>query len=75
MLGTGVYRRRRIRRNDIKTPSRRFGDARQAISHLQLGDQVTWARGLVFELLPQVSHVDAYVVRARGIPRPPNFYQ
>ena len=59
--------------------SRRYQDVsdetRQPIAHLQFRHQVARPCRLVFQLLPQVRHVDAHVVGPRGIAGPPYVVQ
>jgi hypothetical protein len=48
-------------------------ETRQAVSHLKFSDEVSWLRGLVFQLLAQVRHVNANVVGALNVAGPPDF--
>lgn len=50
-------------------------DTGEPITDLKLGNQVLRLRGIVLELLTKIGHVDANVVRALDVPRPPDVQQ
>jgi hypothetical protein len=45
----------------------------ETIADSRFGDQQLWVRSVCFELLTQVSHVNAKIVRLLNRVRPPNF--
>src|SRR5438309_9528746 len=56
-----------------QTPSGSGLLRRQPVAHSRLGQEIARSCGLALELVAQVRHVDADVVRLLGVRRPPHF--